>query len=274
MRPDIVKSTGVLTSDASTQYMTLNLTAAEVAAMFTIARVEGNAPWGGVTQGHQTLRERFTVVLSQFSVNGQALTWGNVKFVKASDEQWSCQLKQDQQLHTEQWWQGGAGQSTFGSSGGQVNLTTSDVRYYRAYMHSLTTAKDVERYLLSSLQGRIKFADHVSEREVSPSIMSYDNLWMGIYAQSGRFHGALARFYKQPLCIDDTATVFTLRDIVAKAVAVDLIRSYAPLASQTQGKERYREWAEEVDKFLSAPPMLPGLEQVGSGGGTLRLARG
>lgn len=274
MRPDIVKSTGVLTSTAAIQYMSLNMAAADVKALFTPARVEGTADWGGVTGGHQQLRERFTVVLRQFTVQSLPVTWHNVRFLLTSDSQWACRLQQDQQLHTEQWFQGGNGAATFGSTSGMIDLTTSDVIYYRAYMHSLTTAKDVERYLLSNLQGRITFADHVSENEVSSAIMSYDSLWQCIYAQSGRFHGALARYYKQPLCIDDIATLATLRTIVAKAVAVDLIRAYAPIASQTQGTERYKEWADEVDQFLAKPPMLPGLEQVGSGGGTITLARG
>ena len=275
MKVDIARSaSATVTQTAAILYLKLNHTAADVSSMFTEGTVNGDAPWGAATGKYRELRQRFSI---RYYGDWSAPTyrWSGIRFVCATDGEWICRLTQDQQLDPRYWYQGSTATATFGSGSGQKDLssTTGAAIYdFECRLHTLCGERDVEELMLSHLQGRFKFGDVAGAGVVSDVMLSYNALWRRIYDQSARFQSELSKHYMTPLELGEEHTRHRLAGMVAKAVAVDLVRSSMPTA-QLVGSERYQEWKDEVERFLTKPPELAGCEQVGMGGGSIVLER-
>lgn len=269
MYVDVVRTTEVsMTQTASVLYLKLNHTDAEVKSLWREAVINGDADWGGATASHTALRQRFCVAYGGDGFANPTYLWTGLRFIKTTDVTpvYATRLKQDQHLRLSDWYRGSGHTGTFGSSN-QLDLTLTDIQYFTCRLHSLTGETDVEELLASHLQARMKFDDTVGRGVVSDSVTSYDVLWDRIYDQSQRFQDALGRHYVTPLALGEEQTRFRLAKIAAKAVAVDLIRTYQPFR-EIVNKMAWQDWDDEVRDFLKSPPPLAGCELIGSEDGT------
>ena len=238
---------------------------------FTQFQVNGNAPWGSKIGGHQRLRERFWIWY-QRSGSSSTYRWTDVEFAQLTDSDWVTELTQNQQLAPEMWYLGSNHTNTFGSGGGQFDISGTDIDNWNFAVHTLTNSVKVEELAMSNLQGRLRFATIVAQDQIREEVLSYDRLWNKIYSKSALFQERLGRWYRTPLQLGHQADRNRLSEMVAKAVLVELWRSYVPILEAGTTRDTIDEWDEEVSKFLGGPGDLDG-EIRSVVGGALRLER-
>lgn len=269
---DVAKYTGSdVTQSATVLYLKLTVANTPV-SHFTQNKQNGDAPFGGVTGGHFVFRERFGVLYGVVP----DYQWANCQFVKTTDTSWVMRLQHDQNLLSAYAFKGSDRTASFGTSGGQYSLLNTLISSVYVYQHTLCNQADVERLLLSNLQGRLSFVETIPAGDVGPHVMTYDNLWRLIYEQSGRFQTTLGKYYSTPLRLGDESERGAIALACSKAVALELFRRYLPQqGGWAQGAlPVFQAWENEVKEFLTQPPDLQGEVRQGQGGGSMRVERG
>lgn len=265
---DVLKYTGTdVTQSSSVLYLKLNSGESE----FTPYQVQGTAPWGGQTTAYWRLRERFAVIYG-YSLPYQ---WSNVDFVKSKssgDGVYIARLQQDQLLNEEYWYRGSGHTATFGTGGGQFDLTTTSNDFIRAYLSTLCDQDDVEKLALSHLQGRLRFSETQAHDEITNQVMSYDGLWDIIYRVSAHFQSMLGKVYTTPLKLGSDADRRRLADYAAKEVLIQIYSRMGLIGSNRGLLELIDGWRKEIQGFLDNPE---GLEEEGRRmvGGSFRVER-
>lgn len=265
----IVTADTSVTQTAAILYLELTGDPATVYG-FVEAQMNGAAPFGADTGGYRQLRELFTVRMTQ----GSGYTWSRIPFVKSAmavTPHWLCRLQQDQHLDPSNWSKGPGHTATFGASN-QFDMLTSDTQYITIHCETLCNQRDVEEILMSGLQGRIKFSSTVDTEQGLPEVMTEDWLWELIYRESRYVEGRLTRYYETPLVAANESDRGVIRNMVAKRVAVEVLRrfSWNDIRPQTVGL--LTGWIDETEEFLKNPALISVTRQ--EGGTSFTVVRG
>ena len=267
MRVDIVKSeSSPLVTTTSILYAQMRTGSED----FTPFQVVQTAPFGGVTTEHLRLRERFAVIYERSEVT--KYSWSNVEFVKATDDNYYARLQQDNQLDYGWWFRGSNGTGTFGSGGGQFDLTLVDDESLKGYLTTLCTQDDVEQLALSHLQGRIRFSDGQATDGVGPFVMTADDLWQRIYMVSAAFAARLSKYYVLPLRLGTDVDKRRVADYAAREVFIFVLTSLNMVGGNRGLADLITSWRTEIEAFLTNPTGL-NAEARSLPGGTFRVER-